>query len=119
MANYGDEISTISLGSIIGGTLNAMVEAQSQAANTTMQYINSVGFETSDGNSTPRYVNVQYEKENGQLDGDKKEIVTTKMSVPLLSLVPIPYIRIDDASIDFNVKINSVEESKSKEEKHL
>ena len=28
-------------------------------------------------------------------------------------MVPIPYIRVDDATIDFNVKINSVQETKT------
>lgn len=116
MANYGEEISTISLGSIIGGTLNAMVEAQSQAANTTVQYIDSVGFETKDGIKTPRYVNLEYSKDNIQSGEQQRERVTTKMSVPVLSMVPIPYIRINDATIDFNVKINSVEESKKSDE---
>ena len=46
MPNYGNEIASISLGSIIGGALNAIVEAQSQAANTTVEFIKSVGFTT-------------------------------------------------------------------------
>jgi len=35
------------------------------------------------------------------------------LKVPLLTMVPIPYIRVDDATIDFNVKINSVQETKT------
>ena len=42
MADYGNEISSISLGSIIGGALSAIVEAQSQAAHTTVNFINEV-----------------------------------------------------------------------------
>jgi hypothetical protein len=38
------------------------------------------------------------------------------MKVPLLTMVPIPFIRIDSADIDFNVKINSVEETKTSQE---
>jgi hypothetical protein len=108
MANYGEEISTISLGSIIGGALNAIVEAQSQAANTTVQFIESVGFETKNGVKTPVYVSFDYSQD---ISEGKKQKGT--MQVPLLTMVPIPFIRIDDADINFNVKVNSLEETKS------
>lgn len=117
MPNYGDEISSISLGSIIGGALNAIVEAQGQAAQTTVSYLEAVGFTDKEDNSTvkvPRYVEFEYEKEMPS-PADQTQMVkqTTSVKVPLLSLVPAPYIRIDDASVDFNVKINSVEENKA------
>lgn len=135
MADYGNEISSISLGSIIGGALSAIVEAQSQAAHTTVNFINEVGFEGQQGKRKPVYVDFQYEKtlapqeekeegqgEEGKPDtaGGKKKPTTeeklkqvTNLKVPILTMVPIPYIRVDDASIDFNVKINSVQEAKS------
>lgn len=114
MANYGEEISTISLGSIIGGALNAIVEAQSQAANTTVQFIDTVGFETKNGVKTPVYVDFEYSKQSALVaEENGKQITTTKMRVPMLTMIPIPFIRIDDAVIDFNVKINSVEETKN------
>ncbi len=131
MADYGNEISSISLGSIIGGALSAIVEAQSQAAHTTVNFINEVGFEEKQGNRQPVYVDFQYEKtlapeeaESGnpkepEEDETKAPSRTenlkqvTNLKVPLLTMVPIPYIRVDDATIDFNVKINSVQETKS------
>ena len=81
MADYGNEISSISLGSIIGGALSAIVEAQSQAAHTTVNFINEVGFEGKQGERKPVYIDF--------------------------------HIRVDDATIDFNVKINSVQETKT------
>lgn len=36
-----------------------------------------------------------------------------KLEVPILTMLPIPFIRIDSASIDFNAKINSVEYTKT------
>ena len=35
-----------------------------------------------------------------------------KLEVPILTMLPIPYLRIDDVTIDFNAKINSVEYTK-------
>ena len=134
MADYGSEISSISLGSIIGGALSAIVEAQSQAAHTTVNFINEVGFEGKKGKRQPVYVDFQYEKtltpeetkpgstkepEAGEEGETQKPSRTenlkqvTNLKVPLLTMIPIPYIRVDDATIDFNVKINSVQETKS------
>lgn len=38
---------------------------------------------------------------------------TQELSVPILTLLPIPYIRVDMVTIDFNAKINSVEYQKT------
>lgn len=39
------------------------------------------------------------------------QIVPMKLKVPILTMLPIPFIRIEETTIDFNAKINSVEES--------
>lgn len=36
-----------------------------------------------------------------------------KLEVPLLTMVPIPYIRVEETTINFNAKINSVEKVNS------
>lgn len=36
-----------------------------------------------------------------------------KLEVPILTMLPIPFIRIEETTIDFNAKINSVEETKT------
>jgi len=38
-----------------------------------------------------------------------------QLEVPILTMLPIPFIRIEETSIDFNAKINSVEEVKTDE----
>lgn len=40
---------------------------------------------------------------------------TMMIEVPILTMLPIPFIRIEETSIDFNAKINSVEEVKTDE----
>lgn len=232
MFNPGEEISSLDFGAIIGGSLNAVVKAQSQSAQTTVNFIKNVGFQkqlqkNEDGTTVetdvPINVAFSYDKEvspsqvlakrsysveiakeddgNGNEeslagkgytsskpeeyrltadqieftiakieanDGKIKEIaiksgdvpedadladgtvlkleyigeenqpeetakiilkvdtsyekvpaVMQKMQiqVPILTMMPIPFIKIDSADIDFNVKINSVsttnDESKS------
>ncbi len=38
-----------------------------------------------------------------------------QLEVPILTMLPIPFIRIEETTIDFNAKINSVEETKTDE----
>jgi Protein of unknown function (DUF2589) len=38
---------------------------------------------------------------------------TMSLEVPILTMLPIPFIRIEETTIDFNAKINSVEETKT------
>lgn len=40
---------------------------------------------------------------------------TMQLEVPILTMLPIPFIRIEETSIDFNAKINSIEEVKTDE----
>lgn len=124
MANIGQELSSISFGSIIGGALNALIEAQSQAAYTTMDFINSVGFTAASdsGEKKPAYVAFRYTKEISPYlpateTSAERPAVTRDMllQVPLLTMLPVPFIRIADATIDFNVKINSVTTTSNQE----
>lgn len=124
MANIGQELSSISFGSIIGGALNALIEAQSQAAYTTIDFINSVGFSAADasGQKKPTYVAFRYTKEISPylLATDtepERQAVTRDMllQVPLLTMLLVPFIRIADAIIDFNAKINSVTTTSNQE----
>lgn len=107
----GDELSTLDFSSMIGGPLNAVVKAQAQSAQTSVDFIKSVGFGT-DG--APSVVKFTYEKpvekrENGVVTGIQAE--PYELTVPLLTMLPIPFIRVEETTIDFNAKISSVQES--------
>lgn len=44
------------------------------------------------------------------------QFATMMLEVPILTMLPIPFIRIEETTIDFNAKINSVEETKTDEQ---
>ena len=212
MYNPGQEISSLDFGAIIGGSLNAVIKAQSQSANTTVDFIKAVGFQkklTKDENGNtleeniPINVAFTYDKEvspaeyrekktwqvkvkkggQGYAEGENNykllvgdtelpvkqitvsngEITDVKLDqlpdtfsaeqdaaiqvictagnvtesaeltlsstssydalpavvqkmqiqVPILTMMPIPFIKIEHADIDFNVKINSVSSTNS------
>lgn len=49
----------------------------------------------------------------------KYSVVPSKLTVPLLTIVPIPYIRINDMTLDFEFQIKDVETAESTTEKNV
>lgn len=88
------QLGAIPFGSLIGGPLNAAVEAQAQAANTSVEFIKQVAIKD-DGEV--RNVTFFYMKEESKVE----------LTVPILAIVPIPYLRIDDMTINFKAKISA------------
>lgn len=209
MASPARELSSINFQAMLGGPLVAVINAQAQAAMSTVNFIKAVGFEQGTGTDPskpdtgkPIYVTFKYPKEvvpyqpgvDGAITGlsigsagtqytdgtydltflgtgsgaagkavvssgvvsnvslisagtgydaattatlpssasgtsgsgasitvnfqpKKDPVMATfadmKLEVPILTMLPIPFIRIEETTIDFNAKINSVEESKT------
>lgn len=90
-------LSALPFGNIIGGPLKACIEAQTLATQSTLNFINEVGLTEKDGEK--QIVNVTFEYiKNGRY---------YKMIVPLLTIVPIPYLSIKDISINFKASISA------------
>lgn len=95
---------------IIGGPLSACIKAQAEAAVSTVNFIESVGLTKGDGDKKEAvYVFFTY-VQNGR---------KVNVSVPLLTIVPIPYIAINNISIDFKVAISGTETSEIIDESSL
>ena len=73
--SIGDKFTGLNMGKLIGQPLNATKEAQKQLAQSTVDFIKEVGFDEQ---------NIQ---------------------CPLLSLVPIPGLHIDDVDIEFDMGV--------------
>jgi hypothetical protein len=114
----GQELSSIDFQAMIGGPLNAVVKAQAQSAQTSVDFIKSVGFNAADATEDPgkpTMVTFKYDKPVESKDKDTGVITVTAvpftLTVPILTMLPIPFIRVEETTIDFNAKINSVTES--------
>jgi hypothetical protein len=83
---------------LIGGPLNAAVKAQALAATTSVDFIRSVGF-----NQNGEIINIKfvYQREGRQVT----------LEVPLITIVPIPYLRIDNMTINFKAQLSASGES--------
>ena len=91
-------LQAIPFGSIIGGPLTACIDAQAQAAQTTWEFIKQVGLQTDkEGNTKAITVIFEY------VQGGRRMMLI----VPLLTIVPIPYIAINEIEINFKAQISA------------
>ncbi len=125
MPDPGQELSSINFESMIGGPLIAVIRAQAQAALSTVSFIKEVGFKKPDDKGyeeqvvgDPIYVNFHYKrlvspykpKEDGKA-AEPAVYEDVELSVPILTMTPIPFIRVADTKITFKAKIDAMERS--------
>ena len=91
-------MQAIPFNSMIGGPLKACIEAQAMAAQTTWEFIQNVGLNT-DKDGEKKAVNVSFSfNQGGRM---------VQLNVPLLTIVPIPYIAIQSVDINFKANISA------------
>jgi hypothetical protein len=109
------ELNNIDFRKMIGGPLQAAVDAQVASSLASVNFINSVGFQPidpNDPNSKRELVMVDFTHTRKDVDAAGVAVVKESfIKVPLLSMLQIPSLRIDHVEIIFNVKLNSVETS--------
>lgn len=91
-------LNGIDYSALIGGPLKAAVEAQAIAAKSSWEFIQHVGLRKNKNGETEA-INVEFMY---QKDG-----TLAKLIVPLLTIVPIPMIVVDDVSIKFKASLNA------------
>lgn len=105
MADLVNELNNLDFAAYISGPMQAAVEAQNTASFAQVDFIKTIGFVEEDNNKlSVRMVEFTYNSTNS--DGSE---TTKTLKVPLLTMVNVPSLRIDDMSIDFNAKLNSLE----------
>jgi hypothetical protein len=120
MLSQGQELAALDFTHIIGGPLQAVIKAQAASAMVTYDFIQRAAFEggSTGGNGSATQLRV-VEFDFGQLLGDtqgpSEAHGTTKalsiIKVPLLTMLPIPFIRVDTMSIDLNVQLHDIKTS--------
>ncbi len=96
MAIDGREISNLDFASLIGAPLNAIVEAQAKSAIATANFIREVAFD-----KEGRAVLSEFRFNRIGEDGRAQEV---SLSVPFITMLPIPYVTIEHAEIEFNAR---------------
>lgn len=118
-AGFAAELGSLDFDKLIGGPLNACVTAQANASLSTVNFIKEVGFDKDgklimvDFSHTRVSANPNKGKDPAEVppgtdvasDTISEEV---KLSVPFVSVLNIPSMRIENCTIDLNVKLNSV-----------
>lgn len=97
-----------SLEQLIGAVIAALVRADSHAAMATLDYMERVGFQPGEDGRLGALRMFTFEYERTSLDGITR---THVMRLPLLALVPIPSLQIEDCELSFDVNITGMEPS--------
>jgi len=111
-SDIAKEMSTLDFGTLLTGPLVALVKAEFKAAMTTAHFVINVGFKStaaaqngtakSLGDTVGDPVIIRFSYPEQQVFGLSNKRV---LEVPLLTMLPIPMLRIQEATVEFNVHI--------------
>lgn len=104
-----EQFAGLQMDQLIGGPLSAAADASTLLANSTADFINRVGF---DAEGKVRNVAFGYQKRTPNEDGTST-LDEMKVSVPMLAIVPIPNLQIDEVNILFDMEVKQSERQES------
>jgi hypothetical protein len=102
-----EQFSGLPMDQLIGAPLRAAADASTQLANATATFINTVGF---DDDKKIRTASFGYQMRSVNEDGTSN-VDDMKVEVPILAIVPIPNLQIDEVNILFDMEVKQSEKS--------
>ncbi len=102
-----EQFAGLDMGQLIGGPLNAASDASISLARGTANFINDVGF---DKNGKVRTAAFGFSR-NSMNDDGTSNLESLNVDVPLLAIVPIPNLQIDEVNIIFDMEVKESEKS--------
>lgn len=99
--DIGAEVTAIPLGDIFGAAMTSVAEAQGTASDAALRFIYST-FSNTSGNFIQNNIKFSYTKKL-----DNGTTTESTMEVPILTMVPVPYILVSDLTINFNFNIQT------------
>ncbi len=117
MTRAVQELRQIPFEQLIGGPMKAAIEAQALASQSTIEFIQKVGFKGGLERDDMMFEDPAQDADAGELRNvkfsyekrDEADALSAfELKVPLLAIVPIPYLRIDEMTIDFSAKLTDI-----------
>ena len=94
----------IEFGDLVGAQVRALVEGELEGAEESWRFIEQVGFRK-DADGKLILQSVSFDMLRRDTDG---EVRTHTIQIPVLTLLPLPLLTIDEANIDFHLTIEEV-----------
>lgn len=99
-----NSMNGLSMSDLIGAPLKAVVDAQAMLAKSTVDFIRDVGLEKdSDGTDKTRDLSLTVRKTED--DGTTNELA---VQAPLLAIVPIPSLAVEEVNVEFQMEVTSM-----------
>lgn len=102
-----EQFAGLDMGQLIGGPLNATADASISLARSTANFINEVGFDKSGKIRTAAFGFSR----NSTNDDGTSNLESLNVDVPLLAIVPIPNLQIDEVNVIFDMEVKESEKS--------
>lgn len=115
LINMSEQFKGLPMGQLIGSPLKAASDSQLKLAQSTADFIQSVGFEETEdenGKKSRKTREVQFSYTRKAPKGDEEgtlEEQKVDIQVPMLAIVNIPSLQIDNVDITFDMSINNVD----------
>ena len=100
-----EQFAGLEMDKLIGAPLVAAADASISLANSTADFINRVGF---DKNNNARTVKFMYQQRSVNEDGTSN-LDEMKVDVPILAIVPIPNLQVDEVNVLFDMEVKQSE----------
>lgn len=109
MPDLTSELGSMPFNTLVGSPLVAAVDAQSHASLASAQFILNTAFETDPASGAATNQLKMVTMTIDKWDPDSLTSKKVQIKVPLLTLMNVPNIRIEEYNYDFLVKINSID----------
>lgn len=119
LVNIANQFSGLDMAALIGGPLSAACNAQSMLAKSTLDFIEEVGLEASDGKGERkvRTANFSFTRAADSAEAGKMSTEDVEMKIPLLAIVNVPALSIDKVNITFDMEVKSSTSAETKKDK--
>lgn len=119
LVKVGDQFGGLDMASLIGGPLRAACDAQTMLASSTTSFIRDIGMDYDENSKKYRVRTTSFSFTRAKGDAADGEGGTEKveMNVPLLSMVNVPNLQVDDVNVTFDMEVKSAVATESKKDK--
>lgn len=106
MAGVADKFRGLPMEDLISAPLKAVCDSQKQLAKSTHEFMTQIGFDSNEKGELTGTRMLEYQFERPVNDGTTANI---KVKAPLLTLVPIPSLAVNEVNIDFQMEVTDTE----------
>lgn len=103
--SVSDQFNGLDMEQLIGAPLSAAADASMLLAQSTEEFIHKVGF---DDKGQVRTATFSYQKSSVNKDGIE-QMEEKQVEVPMLAIVPIPNLQVDEVNINFDMEVKQSE----------